>query len=208
MCSSLSATYRGWSSVRVSNRVILLTVLLIGVTQIPILIFYTISARPTVCLGQPNLFQTINGLLILLIWSLIPFLLMLTFGLLTIRHVRQSTHRVHHRYKRTRFIDRQLTQIMLIQSILFMLTSAAGTVGGMLNVLDDNSRRNPLELAKQTFLGNVLSFVALLGPCVSFYLCTLSSQLFRRELHALFHRRRQNAVHEIANIAPLPPRTP
>jgi succinate dehydrogenase hydrophobic anchor subunit len=191
----------------VSNRVIPLTVLLIGVTQIQILIFYTISARPTVCLGQPILFQTINGLLILLIWSIIPFLLMLIFGLLTIRHVRQSTHLAHHRYKRTRFIDRQLTQIMLIQSILFMLTSAAGALGGMLNVLDDNSRKNPLELAKQSFLGIILLFAALLGPCVSFYLCTLSSQLFRRELRDLLHRRRQNAVHEIATIAPLPPRT-
>jgi hypothetical protein len=52
---------------------------------------------------------------------------MLIFGLLTIRHIQQSTRRIadqnneNARRRPTKFIDRQL-----IQSILFGLTSAAG----------------------------------------------------------------------------------
>jgi len=131
---------------------------------------------------------------------------MVVFGLLTIRHIQQSARRIasqnnkNRRQKRTKFIDRQLIQIILIQSILFGLTSAAGAIGGMYNVLDDNSRKNPLELAKQSLVGNVLSFVGLLGPCLSFYLCTLSSRLFRCELLNLFRLRRQDRIRPVANV--------
>jgi hypothetical protein len=120
---------------------------------------------------------------------------MLVFGLLTIRHIQHSARTVanqigaNHRQHRTRFIDRHLYLITFIQSILFGVTSAAGAIGGMYNVIDDKSRKDPLELAKQNFIGNILSFVGLLGPCVSFYLCTLPSRMFRHELLKLFHLR-------------------
>jgi hypothetical protein len=134
---------------------------------------------------------------------------MLVFGLLTIHHIQQSTQRVtdqntaNQRQKRTKFIDRQLIQITLIQTILLGLTSAAGSIGGTYNILDDNSRKDPLELARENFIGNVLSFIGLFGPCISFYLCTLSSQLFRQELMKLFHLRQQRQVHPIINEFPM-----
>ncbi len=209
MCSSRSVTLRGWSSIRVSKRLIPLTILFIGLTQTPILIFYTISTQPRICLGQPTLFQKLNGFLTLIVWCLIPFSAMLVFGLLTIHHIQQSTQRVtdqntaNQRQKRTKFIDRQLIQITLIQTILLGLTSAAGSIGGTYNILDDNSRKDPLELARENFIGNVLSFIGLFGPCISFYLCTLSSQLFRQELMKLFHLRQQRQVHPIINEFPM-----
>jgi hypothetical protein len=166
------------------------------------LIYFTINSQPRICLGQPNLFQKLNGIFIMIVWSFIPSMTMLIFGLLTIRHIRQSTQRItdqnHTNRRRTKFIDRQLIQITLIQSILFGLTSAAGAIGGMYNVIDNNTRKDPISLAIQGFIGNILSFVGLLSPCMSFYLCTLSSQLFRRELLILFHlRQRQNQIHPI-----------
>ncbi len=179
-----------------------MTTVLVGLTQIPILIYYVINPQPIICLGQPNLFQKLNGIFIMIVWSFIPSMTMLIFGLLTIRHIRQSTQRItdqnHTNRRRTKFIDRQLIQITLIQSILFGLTSAAGAIGGMYNVIDNNTRKDPISLAIQGFIGNILSFVGLLSPCMSFYLCTLSSQLFRRELAILFHlRQRQNQIHPI-----------
>ena len=196
LCSSLSTALRRWSSVRASKWLISLAVVIVGLSQIPILIFYTVSSQPIVCLGQPNLFQKINAFVILLFWSVIPTSTMLAFSLLTIRHVKQSSQAVvRQRPQRMKFTDRQLIQITLIQSILFGLTSASGSLGGTFNILDDNSRKDPLELAKQSFFGNILSFVGLLGPCLSFYLCTLSSQLFRRELLNLLYRRHATRVY-------------
>jgi hypothetical protein len=184
-----------------------LTIVLVVLTQIPILIYYEINPQPRIYLDQTNLFQKLNGIFIMIIWSLIPSLTMLIFGLLTIRHIRQSTRRIanhnneNERRRRTKFIDRQLIEITLIQSILFGLTSASSAIGGIFNVIDDNKRKDQITLAKQSFIGNILSFVALLSPCISFYLCTLSSQLFRRELAILFHfRQRQDQINPIKNL--------
>ncbi|CAF0860308.1 unnamed protein product [Adineta steineri] len=205
LCSSPSMRLRGWSSIRVFKYLITLAILFTGLTQMPILIFFTISSQPAICLGQPNLFQKLNGFFILIVWSLIPSLTMFIFGFLTIRHIQQSIPRVHdeniiiHHQKRTKFIDRQLIQMTLMQSILFGLTSAAGAIGGTFNVLDDNSRKDALELAKQSLIGNVLSFVGLFGPCLSFYSCTLSSQLFRHELMILLHVRKQHEEGDVTD---------
>lgn len=200
---------RAWSSVRVSNRLIVVVLFFVAMTQAPLLIFYTVTTQPTVCLGQPNLFQKVNGFWILIVWSVIPFIGMLVFDLLTIRHVRRSVRIAAVRnaegeqYRHTRFVDRQLIQITMIQSLLFMSTSAAGAVGGMFNILDDNTRKDPLLLAQQGLIGNVLSFVGLLGPCVSFYLCTLASRLFRHELLIVLCCRRPGRAESVANMAPL-----
>jgi hypothetical protein len=134
---------------------------------------------------------------------------MLVFGLLTIRHIQQSAQAVgnqtsaNHRQHRIRFIDQQLYLITFIQSILFGVTSAAGAVGGMYNVIDDKSRKDPLKLAKQSCIRNILSFVGFLGPCLSFYLCTLPSRMFRHELVKLFHLRQQDQVYQNANVFPM-----
>ncbi|CAF1229156.1 unnamed protein product [Adineta steineri] len=192
-CSSTSSTLRRLSSLRVSLWLIPSVTIFIGITQIPILIFFKINAQPRICLGQPNLFQKVNGILIIIMWSLIPSLAMLIFGFLTVRHIRQSAQRAaghksgNRRKVRIKTVDRQLIQITLTQSILFGITSATGAIGGMFNIIDNGSRKDPLTLAKQSLTGNILSFIGLLSPCISFYICTLSSQLFRRELKNIFY---------------------
>jgi hypothetical protein len=109
------------------------------------LIYDEINPQPIICLGQTNLFQKLNGIFIMIIWSLIPSLTMLIFGLLTIRHIRQSTKRItdqnneNERRRQTKLVDRQLIEITIIQSILFGLTSATDAIRGMYNTIDDNS---------------------------------------------------------------------
>jgi hypothetical protein len=181
---------------------------LIGLTQIPILIYDEINPQPKQCVGQTNLFIKLNAIFIMIIWSFIPSLTMLIFGLLTIRHIQRSTQRIttdqnneNERRRRTKFIDRQLIQIIFIQSILFGLTSATGAIGGMFTSgINDNSLKDPLTFAKETFIASILSLIGLLSPSISFYLCTLSSQLFRRELAILFHLRQRDQIYPIDNI--------
>jgi hypothetical protein len=174
-----------------------LTIVAVGLTQIPILTQYQLNLEPRICLGQPTLFQKLNAVLTMIVWSFIPSITMLIFGFLTIRHIRQSTQRIaNERRTQSKFVDRQLIRIILIQSILFGLTSASASIGGAFNTLDDNTRKDPVTLARQNFIGNILSFVGLLSPCISFYLCTLSSQLFRHELAILFHcQQRQQRIY-------------
>ncbi|CAM4821686.1 unnamed protein product [Rotaria magnacalcarata] len=93
-CSSLCATVRTCSSIRVSNRLNPLEILTVSLTQIPMLNFYTISSQPTIRLGQHNLFQKLNGFSILVVWSLISSSVMLVFGIFTSHHIKQSTRTV------------------------------------------------------------------------------------------------------------------
>ena len=199
MCSSSSATLRRWSSVRTSKYLILSSILLVGLTQIPILIYFVINPQPKRCLNATNLSQKLNATLTIIIWSVIPSSAMLISGFLTIRHIRQSRRRIeianpnntNEGQRRAKFIDRQLMQITLVQSILFGLTSAAGAAGGMFFFVNNDSPiKDLVALAKQNLIGSTLSFIGLFSPCISFYLCTLSSQLFRHELAILFHFRK------------------
>lgn len=66
-CSSLSIRVRRLSSIGVSNYLIPLSIVLVGITQIPIVIYYRINSQSIICLGQPNLFKKFNGILILIL---------------------------------------------------------------------------------------------------------------------------------------------
>jgi hypothetical protein len=46
--------------------------------------------------------------------------------------------------------------------------------------------KTDLEKTKDNYLVTVLTWIATIGPCTSFYLFVLSSQLFRREVINLF----------------------
>jgi hypothetical protein len=111
---------------------------------------------------------------------------MLIFGLLIIRRVRQGRMRVapQNQYqgnqKRT---NRQLIQMLLIQSSVLGSTSMAVSIGNLYVSITNNLMvKNNLEKAMDNFLTNGFGYISLTGPCVSFYLFTLSSQLFRHEL--------------------------
>jgi hypothetical protein len=117
---------------------------------------------------------------------------MLVFGLLTVRHVRQGKRRVfpQNHFRRKQKTDRQLIQMLLVQSFLFGSTTTALSIGELyVSITNYLMIKTDLEVVKDNCLINILNYVVSAGPCVSFYLFTLSSQLFRRELMNLFHWR-------------------
>ncbi|CAF1339425.1 unnamed protein product [Adineta steineri] len=170
--SSSSATLRGWSSLRVTRLAIPSTTLLIGLMHIHILVYNTIVQSPLSCVG------------------------MLIFGLLTIHQYRQGKKRVaptntqNVRQKISRSTDRQLIQMMLVQSLVFGLTTSAASFSFLGSLSDVNSITDPIGAARKNLIKDVLFQFGFFGPCTSFYLFTLSSKLFRRELWKLFNRRR------------------
>lgn len=175
-------------------------IILTSLTKIPILIFYTINPATLVCSSLVILFQQLNTCLDLIVWSVIPSMAMFIFSYLTICHIRKSVRillttmsgtrtSTNEQQKRTKFIDRQFIRLSLFQSLLFGLTSACGAIGGLFGFLKSKTTSNVLERAQNNLINNILSFIGLFGPCLSFYLCTLSSQLFRSEIVKLFRCR-------------------
>jgi len=127
-----------------------------------------------------------------------PSFCMFTFGLLTIRNVHQRVKRVapnsiltgtqnqnepQQRYKAK---DRQLMRMMIFQCIFFILTSTPSSVYFCYSSAISNEVANALQTARLSLASGVVTYLSLAGPCLSFYVFTLSSQLFRRELMHLF----------------------
>jgi magnesium-transporting ATPase (P-type) len=147
---------------------------------------YTIVLSQQTCTFTSSTYQAFYALWNLIIWSWIPTICMLIFGLLIIRRIRQGRMRVvpQNQFQRNqKKTNRQLIQMLLIQSSVFGLTSTALSIGNLYVSITNNLMvKNNLEKAKDNFLTNGLGYIALTGPCMSFYLFTLSSQLFRHEL--------------------------
>ena len=153
------------------------------------------------CDARLGVYLTFYGIWNLFIFGVSPSLLMLLFGLLTVRHVRRTVKRVavnhgpiptgreptvQHHQKMT---DRQLIQMLLGQCIVFSVTAAPSAINYVYFSIASSAGLDALQSAKNSLIGNVVNYLSLTGPSLSFYLFTLSSQLFRRELMSLCRRR-------------------
>ncbi|CAF4160203.1 unnamed protein product [Adineta steineri] len=203
LCSSPSATLRGWSSLRVASRAILFVIVVVALFYLYVPIQYENILMSTKCSPTQSTDPLFTGIWNLLIFSLGPSIVMLSFGLLTFRHVQQSGKRMvpqsnqvqnqtesitpqQDQLRRKKKTDRQLLQMILVQSVYFSLLSTPVSVWYIYTALRINVVPDALQSAKDTLFGNVTGLLSITGACTSFYFFTLSSQLFRRELIQLF----------------------
>jgi hypothetical protein len=160
------------------------------------LVYYTIDPIYQQCNGQSGIYQDFNSFCNLIMWSWAPSFGMLIFTLLTLRNMRQGKRRLapqdnqtvprHGRWS----TERQLLRMALVQCLALGSTTAY-SIGALYIASKADLQKNAAEVANETFFLTVLACIALLNPCLSFYLFTLSSQLFRRELVRLFRRDQQ-----------------
>jgi hypothetical protein len=83
-----------------------------------------------------------------------------------------------------------MIQMALVQSLVFSLTIVVSSVENIYDSLTTYLVNDALQRANFNLRANIIATIALIGPCISFYLFTLSSQLFRGELMPLFRCRR------------------
>lgn len=190
LCSSSSTTVRGWSNIRVASYVIFITCLFMGVAYIHIPFNYIILLPQRTCTFVSSTYQTFLTLWNLLMWSWIPTACMLVFGLLILRNIRKGRIRVapsNQSQRNQKKTDRQLIRMLLIQCFVLSTTTMSQTIGNLYISITSMLRvKNDLDKAMDNLLYNNVGCVALSGPCLSFYVFTLSSQLFRNELANLF----------------------
>ncbi|UJR06894.1 hypothetical protein I4U23_011183 [Adineta vaga] len=157
-CSSSSVKIRGWSSVRIANRIILIATLF-----------------------GPPIFMFIFGLLTLTHMNRLKQIRVRTFN-------KHQTENLHDRNQNMIFrnTNRHAMRMLLVQCLVIII------MGGPFMPLHD-----ALKIAKDNLLTNVVGYLSVTGSCLSFYLFTLSSSLFRRELIHLFKRfcARHHQVH-------------
>ncbi|CAF1401337.1 unnamed protein product [Adineta steineri] len=204
LCSSTSATVRAWSSRRVATRAILIITIIVPLFYLYVPIIFQNIQTVTKCPPAQTTFPLFNGIWNLLIFSLGPSTVMLIFGLLTIRHVQRSGKRIvpqniqvqnqtesitlaqQEQLKRQKTTDRQLLKMMLVQCVYFSLLSTPVSALYIYTALRINIVPDALQLAKDSLFTNITGLLSGTSGCTSFYVFTLSSRLFRRELMQLF----------------------
>lgn len=206
LCSSHSVGLRAWSNRRVASYTILCVIIFVGLAYIYVPIQFETTQTLLKCSGNQG-YSIFNGIWNLLIFSLGPSLVMLIFGSLTIGHVQQSIKRVttqdteiqvqnvsqltsaQDQLKRQKMIDRQLFQMMIVQCVYFSSMSTPISIWYIYDAVRMNLVIDPIQRAKDNAFILISGAISATGACTAFYLFTLSSELFRRELTHLFHGR-------------------
>ena len=204
LCSSTSPGLRAWSNLRVASRTILLATVIVGLIYTYMPIQYEIKQTVPRCSGNQGDFPIFNGIWNLLVFGFGPSTVMLIFGSLTIRHVQLSVKKVipkstqsqrqtvsqpttvQDHAKRQRMVDRQLIQMIIVQCIYFSLVSTPVSIWYIYDALRIKLVIDPTQKAKDNAFATATGVISITGACTSFYLFTLSSQLFRQELTHLF----------------------
>ena len=190
MSSSLSGAFRQWSSTRHSLHIITLTTVFILLAFIHVPFNFTILQPTKACNFGTSAYQSFFSMWNLVFFSWIPSIGMLLFGLLTVRHVHQSKMKVlpqnnlQHNQKK---LDMQMIRMVIVQSFVFGSASTAYSICQLYISITSNTRQvDSVERVKFNYLSTISNWISLIGPCLSFYLCTCTSKLFRSELMKFF----------------------
>jgi len=196
LISSPSATMRAWSNLRIANRLIIFTVFAAFALYIHIPIFFQIDIIPAtgkpICFppGPPGTYRIILSFFNLIYFGLLPSLCMLILGLLTVRNIERSKRvlvapdtaentRVN---RNNRKINHQMLRMLFFQVFVYCITCLAYSIATIISSITASQVKDVFQVAQESLITAVMGMMTNTGPCLSFYLFTLSSGLFRKEL--------------------------
>ena len=205
LCSCASMTKRAWSSIRVANRLIPLTTLLGFIAYAHVPIFFkinTISAtQKPICYppGPPGTYRIVLSFFNLIYFGLSPSFCMLLFGILTHQNItrskeivaRSSTKSETVQIQNNRRTNRQILRMLFVQVLVYCVTSLAFSIAFIVTAISASQPKNVFQVAQENMINAVVGMMSNTGPCLSFYLFTLSSSPFRQALKRLFCRLNQ-----------------
>ncbi|UJR06980.1 hypothetical protein I4U23_011268 [Adineta vaga] len=201
-CSSTSTNKRAWSSIRVAIRSIPFTILLCFIAYIHVPIFFKIdiisATNKPVCYpsGPPGTYRLFLSYFNLIFFGLAPSLSMCAFAMLMLRNIKKSKllrvlplTSVNNVVNKNRHkTDRQMVRMLLIQILVYSVTGITFSIAWIILATSSTQAKNSVQVAKENLINAVVGMCSNTGPCLSFYLFTLSSKLFRKELNNLFNR--------------------
>ncbi|CAF1322189.1 unnamed protein product [Adineta ricciae] len=191
--SSRNALRRQWSSLKVAYRIIISMAIFWCIIYIQVFIFYRIDDR--VCRYQNGAYATYFSIYILIDTGVLPILLMLVFGLLTVRNIHETKRRVaptiernndrsceNHQMSRK---DAQLYKMLANQVIIFIIFNFPNPCFLLYQSLTMYIVKSKLHATIDLFVSNMTYALIYLGFSLTFTNFALSSEIFRRELRRL-----------------------
>ena len=206
--SSTRAHIRRISSLKTAKFAIGIASITIPILYSHILVYYEITnvydqfgnIVPS-CNGRKGIYRTFISLWRMTLYSLLPSFLMLLFGYLTLRNLRQH-HQVVRRANEINRIgrrtDMQLVRMLATQVFVMIITTLPYSIYQLYASFTATLAKDTFRLAQESLAGNTLGEIAYFAHSSTFYLFSLSGTIFRKELYKIIRRCRhssRNRVH-------------
>jgi hypothetical protein len=178
LSTSENARFRSFSRIGVARRLTIFPIIIYSLTTSHQFYYYDLRPKCAPQLGGYSIFLSVYSI----VWtSLIPQGLLLVFGLMTYRNVRLSRKRLNNSEQRNR-TDIHLIKMTLVQVISSSILLNIRTIYFSYNVLSADMYKSERQIALESLLLQISSFVFFINFCKSFFLNTLTSKLFRQVL--------------------------
>ncbi|CAF1654258.1 unnamed protein product [Adineta ricciae] len=183
--SSRNALRRRWSSPKTTLRLIIGNALFWSIIYIQVLVFYETSTGT--CNYRSGGYGIFFSIYIAIDSGILPLLLMLIFGLLTVRNIHKTKMRiVGGQRSRISKKDLQLHRMLANQIILFLILNLPNPCFLVYHSITLQLARSSFRHATEIFMGNMTYLFVYLGFSLTFTNFLVSSEIFRRELVHLF----------------------
>ncbi|CAF0783844.1 unnamed protein product [Adineta steineri] len=206
LSSSISINLRSMSNLKNVQRSIIIILIYSCLINIPILYCYkaNLSDILRACYGSTYSCRLTTDLIYAFGTVLLPLLLMIIFGLLTIKNVRHLQSRVHaingvmislenrtlssnkSGHLPAKKTDRQLLKMLLVQVTLLFLFTSPHAIQKVYSSFASSPPSGSLDNAVQNFIFTILTLIALAASGTPFYIYTLTGgSVFRNALRHL-----------------------
>ncbi|CAF1001490.1 unnamed protein product [Adineta ricciae] len=190
--SSSNARLRNFANINFTYKVIASIVILILLIHIYMLIYFNIKSNSCYNSLDAIAITFINSFS-LLSYSFIPTTLMIVFAIRIRKNLdekRQRRQGILNQQAKTienqkiqLKRDRQLIRMLFVQIIAYIIITMPLMVYSINNIITPYiSNKNSDQLAIESFITSISGGLSYVFPAVSFYLYTLTSSMFRREL--------------------------
>ncbi|CAF1134540.1 unnamed protein product [Adineta ricciae] len=186
--SSRNALRRRWSSPKTALRLIIANVLFWSLIYIQVLVFYETNTGS--CSYRSSGYGIFFSIYIAIDSGILPLLLMLIFGLLTVRNIHKTKMRIGgNRRGRISKKDVQLHRMLANQIVLYLILNLPNPCFLIYRSMTLQVVRSSFCRATEIFVSNMTYLLVYLGFSLTLTNFLVSSEIFRRELIHLFQRK-------------------
>ena len=180
--SCATVRVRSFSQVKIARRIVLIISIIVILVYFQMNFCFDGTVQSANCVPSSPLCNSFNDFNLLVTYSLLPPMLMLILGLMTIRNVRGRQHV----RAETNVKDRQLTLMLILQVICISILSMPISVQKIYTEMTAYEKKGVDQTILEGFFATFVVLLALMNSSTSFYLFTLTGKVFRKELKSLF----------------------
>ncbi|CAF1209063.1 unnamed protein product [Adineta ricciae] len=199
--SSREALRRRWSSPKIAYRLIIGNALFWCIMYAQVIVFYEIASGT--CTFRSGSYGVFFSIYIAIDSGILPLLLMIVFGLLTVRNIHQRKMRIGARERQVTRMgkkDLQLHRMLANQIALFLILNLPNPIYLLFISFTINIPKSTFQHAAEILVGNMTYALIYFGFLLTFTNFMISSDIFRQEFFHVFRVKilRRSAVGRLA----------